>query len=73
MDTDLALVIGIVISVLAFPSIISALTDSRAPRAAAIAVMVGGGLIVFAILGHPGGYQMSEIPEVFVEVFGRYF
>ncbi|TNF21973.1 MAG: hypothetical protein EP318_05470 [Rhodobacteraceae bacterium] len=73
MDTDLALVVGIVISVLALPSIVSALTDSRAPRAAAIAVMVGGGLIVFAVMGHPGGYQMDELPEVFFRVFGRYF
>lgn len=73
MDTDLALVIGITLAVLAIPAIVSALSDARAPRAAAIAVMLGGGLIVFAVTGHPGGYQMAEIPDVFYRVVGRLF
>ncbi|WP_417525066.1 hypothetical protein [Marinovum sp.] len=72
MDTDLALVIGIIVSVLALPSIVSALSDGRAPRAAAIAILIGGGLIVFAVTSHPGGYSMDELPEVFYNVMGRF-
>lgn len=72
MDTDLALVVGIVIAALAVPSILSAITDKRAPRASAITVLIAGGLIVFAVQGKPGGYTMQEIPDVFVNVIARF-
>lgn len=72
MDTDLALIIGLVISLLAVPAILSAMSDGRAPRSAAIAVMVGGGLVVFAVASHPGGYAIADIPDVFFRVVGRY-
>ena len=66
------LVIGLVIGGFSIPSIMGALADGRVPRAAAITVMVAGGLIVLAIRGHPGGYALAEIPDVFVSVVGRY-
>jgi hypothetical protein len=72
VDTDLALVIGIVIAALAIPSILSALSDRRAPRASAITILIGGGLILFAIQGKVGGYQLSQIPDVFLNVVARY-
>jgi hypothetical protein len=72
LDTDLALVVGIVIAALAVPSILSAITDKRAPRASAITVLIAGGLIVFAVQGKPGGYTMQEIPDVFVNVIARF-
>ena len=72
MDSDLALVIGIVVTILALPAIISAVSDGRAPRAAAIAVLVGGGLIVFAVTSHPGGYRMDDLPEVLYRVVDRF-
>jgi len=72
MDTDLALVLGLVIAALSIPSILSALTDNRAPRASAITVLIAGGLIVFALLGKPGGYRIAEIPDVFVNVIARF-
>ena len=72
MDTDLALVIGIVIAAFSIPSILSALSDKRAPRASAITILIAGGLIVFAIQGKPGGYQLQQIPDIFVNVIARY-
>ncbi|WP_425041262.1 hypothetical protein [Primorskyibacter sp. S187A] len=72
MDTDLALIIGICVCALAVPGVISAITESRAPRAAAIAFLVGGGLVLFAVTQHPGGYSLSELPDVFFEVVARY-
>jgi hypothetical protein len=72
MDSDLALVIGLILAVLTIPSILSALSDRRAPRASAITILIAGGLILFAILGKPGGYQLDQLPDVFVNVVARY-
>ncbi len=72
MDPDLMLVIGLVVGGFSIPSIMGALADGRVPRAAAIAVMVAGGLIVLAVREQPGGYALNDIPDVFVEVVARY-
>ncbi len=72
MDTDLMMVIGLVVGVFSIPSILGALVDGRVPRAASIAVMVSGGLIVLAIRENPGGYAVGDIPNVFVNVIGKY-
>jgi hypothetical protein len=72
LDTDLALVLGFIIVALSIPSILSALSDKRAPRASAITVLIAGGLIVFAVQGKPGGYRMEQLPDVFVSVIARY-
>lgn len=73
MDTDLFLVLGIVITVLAVPALVSAFSESRPPRAAAIMVMIGGGLLVFAVTQHPGGYAVEDVPEALIRVVARYF
>ena len=72
MDPDLMFVVGLVVGAFSIPSIMGALADNRVPRAASIAVLVAGGLIVLAINGKPGGYAIAEIPDVFVSVVGRY-
>lgn len=72
MDSDLFLVIGLVIAGLSLPSIIGALVDNRIPRAAAILVMIGGGMIALAVTNKPSGYNFKEIPQVFTNVVGRY-
>lgn len=72
MDTDLALVIGLIVGVFSIPSVFSALSEGRAPRVAAIALIVGGGLVVWAVSQKPSGYRVDEIPDVIVKVIGRY-
>jgi len=72
MDHDLALVVGLVIAVFSVPAVISALSDRRAPRVAAIAVIIGGGLAAWAITQKPGGYSIDEVPNVVVRVVARY-
>ncbi len=72
MDPDLALVIGIVLGVLSVPSILSALSDRRAPRASAITILIAGGLIILAIQGKPGGVTLEKIPDIFLSVVARY-
>lgn len=68
MGPDLYLVIGLVVGALAIPAVISAFSEGRPPRAAAILVMISAGLILAAVLQKPGGYTMGEIPEVFAGV-----
>ncbi|UWR22793.1 hypothetical protein [Sulfitobacter sp. S190] len=72
MDPDLALVLGIILAAFSVPSILSALSDSRAPRASAITILIAGGLIMIALTGKPGGYQLADVPDVFVRVIGQY-
>ena len=72
MNNDLFLVLGIIIAGLAIPAIIGALVDSRVPRAAAIMVMIGTGMIAIAIMGKPSGYKFQDVPKAFTRVIGRY-
>jgi hypothetical protein len=72
MDTDLMLVLGLVISVLAIPSLLAAFSESRAPRAGAFMVLIGGVLVVVALTQKPSGYTFAEVPEVVFSVIGRF-
>lgn len=72
MDSDLALVLGIIVGALTIPSILSAVSDRRAPRASALTILIAGGLILYAVQTHPGGYKLEKIPDVFVNVVARY-
>lgn len=72
MDPDLYLVIGIVVGVLSIPSLLTAFVESRAPRVGSIMALAAGLLVVIAVQNKPSGYTMTEIPEVFWHVIGRY-
>lgn len=54
------------------PAMLTAYTEGRTPRAAAILVLISGVLIVLALSRHPNGYDIADIPNVFVRVFDRY-
>lgn len=70
MNNDQILVIGIIVFALSLPSILAAYSESRAPRAGAILLLVGGVLVVVALVRQPTGYTFSEIPTVFARVIG---
>jgi len=72
LDYDLALVLGVVIFAFTIPAIISAFTDNRTPRAAALCFMIGGGLMAYAVANNPGGYQYHDVPQAFARVIGKY-
>ena len=72
MDTDLILVIGIIVAALSIPSLLAAYSEARAPRAGAILLLIGGVLIVVALTQHGPGYTFAELPDLFVKVIGRY-
>ncbi|MFU8779243.1 MAG: hypothetical protein ACNA7M_16515 [Roseovarius sp.] len=71
MDPDLAIAIGMVLGVFSIPSILAAFSEERSPRVAAFALVVSGGLVVWAISAKPGGYSFSDLPEVLVRVVAR--
>ncbi|OHC57719.1 MAG: hypothetical protein A3D16_15595 [Rhodobacterales bacterium RIFCSPHIGHO2_02_FULL_62_130] len=72
MNTDLYLVIGLVIGALSIPSLLGAFAESRRPRAGAILLLISGVLVVVAVTQKPSGYTFAEIPHVFVRVIGSF-
>lgn len=70
-DTDLMLVVGIVVLVLTIPSLLSAFVDGRVPRGAAIMLLIGGVLVALAVTQHPGGYHFADIPNLFLRAIGQ--
>lgn len=72
MDTDLLLIVGLIVTILAVPSVISAFSESRPPRAAAVLFLIGGTLIVVALTQGNARYSMADLPEVVSRVIARY-
>lgn len=70
MDADLFLVIGIILGALSLPSIVGAISEGRAPRAASIVIMVSGFMVVYALQHRT--YTVNDIPNAFVRVIGHY-
>ncbi len=68
LATEFILVCGIVIGVFAVPSMFRAAIDGNPPRAAAFAIVVAGGMIVYAVYTTPGGFAVNELPEIFARV-----
>jgi len=71
MPHDAFLVTGVVLAGFAVPAMLSAWSDGRSPRAAAITVMIAGGLIATAALTWPGGFSPAEVPNAFVRMAAR--
>lgn len=72
MDPDLIMIVGIIVFGLSIPSLISAFSESRPPRMAIILIVVGAGMIFYAIQNKPGDFKLEEIPNLFISVIGRY-
>jgi len=72
MDADLLMVLGIILAGFSVPSILSAITDGRAPRASALTILIAGGMVLYAIQTAPGGYTLETIPDAFVRVAAKY-
>ncbi|MBO9466907.1 hypothetical protein TRP8649_00994 [Pelagimonas phthalicica] len=72
MDPDTTLIAGLVMAVFSLPAIISAFSDGRTPRVAAIVMVIAGGLVIYALNTKQGGYRMQDIPEVFFQVVAKF-
>ncbi|NVK12936.1 MAG: hypothetical protein HWE35_02040 [Rhodobacteraceae bacterium] len=73
MQTDLALVLGLVIGAFTVPGILAALSERRAPRASGLTILIAIGLVTYAVMVNPGGYSVEEIPDVFSRVAAQLF
>ena len=71
MDTDVALVVGVIAGGLAFMSLVSAYSESEPPRMAALLGLVAGVMILFAVSQNPSGYSMGDVPGAFTRVFAK--
>lgn len=71
MNGDYYLVAGVIAGVLAAPALLSAFAESRPPRAAAVLVLLCGGLLTMAVVNNPTGYAVNDVPQAFVRVFGE--
>jgi hypothetical protein len=74
MDRDLFLLIGLFFLPLAFVALVSAWADRRKPWAALILLALGLGVAGWAHLTNPAGpYDWRDLPEIAVEIVGRYW
>jgi formate-dependent nitrite reductase membrane component NrfD len=72
VDTDLMMVVGIVLGALTLPAFLNGYTEGRAPKTAIILAVAAGALIVMAVMRSPGGYTLDEIVQAFGKVFARF-
>jgi hypothetical protein len=72
MDTDILFVLGLFLSVMSVPAIVSAWSDGRVPRVASVVLLLGGGLMLWANSLKVGGYAFDDIPHLIVQVVGRF-
>lgn len=49
MDADTALVLGLIVVGFSIPSMVSAMSDRRTPRASIVTILIAGCLILYAI------------------------
>jgi len=68
VNTDVILVIGMVLAVLVVPSFLSAWSDERSVRPTALVALTALALVVFAYVEHPGGYGLRQIPNTVFRV-----
>lgn len=71
MDPDVLFVLGSVLAVLSIPAIMSAFADGRAPRAPALIILIGGGMIAYAVMERPNTYSIAAAPDIFAKVISR--
>lgn len=73
MDTDLALVAGLLLAAVAVPSLLTSMSEGRAPRVSWLSLLIACGLIGYALMMKPGGYRPDQVPEAFFTVLARFF
>ncbi len=72
MDPDLVFTLGVVIGVFSLPAMLSAFSERRAPRVAALTVILAGVMILWSVRENPGRYSLGAIPDIFVKVVADY-
>lgn len=73
MDTDIALVAGLLVGALAVPALLTSISEGRPPRVSMLSLLIAFGLLGYALAMKPGGYTLSSVPDVFFGVLARLF
>jgi hypothetical protein len=71
IDTDLFVVVGILIASMAFPSAIGAYAERRFPYVALLVIAIGAVLVGMGAWAAPNGYSLGRVPHSFVEILAR--
>ena len=71
MNTDLALVLGLLLMLLALPAAISAFSSARPMRLAAVLLVLGGASFTYAMTQSPTGYRPADIPQAVLRVIAE--
>jgi hypothetical protein len=72
VDTDLALVGGLVLVLLALPALVAAWSDRRRPVLASVLLLGGAALVGVALWLDPRGSAPRDIPAIVLGVLGRW-
>ncbi|WP_324751919.1 hypothetical protein [Roseovarius sp. Pro17] len=72
MTSDQILVLGVVLGIFSIPAIVSALSERRPPRVAALVLITAGCLVIWAVQKKPSGYSLTDVPKAFVRVVGQF-
>ncbi|MBP0482634.1 hypothetical protein [Sagittula salina] len=70
MDTDTAVVAGLMALLFSIPALIAAWSDRRRPYAGTLLLFTGCALIVWAQRSAPEGYRLDQLPDVVYGVIG---
>lgn len=71
IDTDLFVVVGLLVAALSIPSALSAFADERFPYVALFVIALGLGTVALGVYGAQGGYSLARVPHSFVEILAR--
>ena len=71
MDSDLIMVIGLVVLMLSIPSAVSAFAEGRAPWTALVVVIIGGAIFGWGWQHHPEDMTVADVPHVIYRVLAR--
>lgn len=66
---DLALVLGIIMTIVAVPLLLNAWAEDRPVRMGALLAIAGVALVSVAIGRHPGNFGIGDVPAAFQRVF----
>ena len=70
MDPDLIFLVGLIVLGLAFPATLAAFsTSGRTFRPVAACILIGSGMVVYAMSHSSGGYSVGDIPRIVAGLF----
>ncbi len=71
IDTDLFVVVGLMVAALSLPSALSAFVDERRPYVALLVIALGAIMVGLGIYAAQGNYSLARVPHSFVEILAR--